>query len=89
MGGFLVPCLGILQWESMDLVDKEGLRVNRVDKDGYKIEGIYDENPMIKTAERATKLYLAFCQRFGLTPADRTRINLPEKKEKDEFAEFD
>lgn len=92
LGAFKMGCkwFGIM-CECLDIVDAKGLEVekNYFDKEGNIIGTEYIENPMLKAAERATKLYLGFCQRFGLTPADRTRIILPEKTNKDEFAEFD
>lgn len=89
LGAFAAGCkwYGIM-CESLDIVDAKGLEIDKhyYDKEGNICGTEQIENPMIRTAERATKLYLSFCQRFGLTPADRTRISvMPKDNEPDPF----
>jgi P27 family predicted phage terminase small subunit len=76
--------------EAADLVSAKGLEVE-VERISPKGETYFvtETNPMIAVADKAFKNYKSMCVEFGLTPASRTRISAPDKKDKDEFAEFD
>ena len=43
-------------------------------------KGYQGPRPSVVLAVKAWQQYLAFCARFGLTPADRSRLSVPEKR---------
>lgn len=92
VGAFRAGCkwYGIM-CECLHAVDQKGLEIKKFiyNKDGEVVGSEFIENPMLKAAERATKLYLSFCQRFGLTPVDRTRVEVPPLKEEDKYSKYD
>jgi P27 family predicted phage terminase small subunit len=42
------------------------------------------QNPAVGVANTSKKMIATFCGRFGLTPADRAKIDIPEKKDDEE-----
>ena len=42
--------------------------------------GYQGPRPSVGLALKSWQQYLAFCARFGLTPADRSRLSVPEKR---------
>ena len=50
--------------------------------------GYIQQRPEIGIAHKAMALMKAFCQEFGLTPASRTRISVPEPPKGDPFEEW-
>jgi len=51
-------------------------------------KGYIQQRPEIGIAHKAMALMKAFCQEFGLTPASRTRIAVPEPPKADPFEEW-
>lgn len=77
--------------EAQDIVDGKGMEIekNIYNKDGDIVAVESEPNPMLREAERCTKIYAGFCTKFGLTPTDRTRLSVPKQKEGDKFDKFD
>jgi P27 family predicted phage terminase small subunit len=42
--------------------------------------GFQGPRPSVGVALKSWQQYLGFCARFGLTPADRSRLSVPEKR---------
>jgi P27 family predicted phage terminase small subunit len=60
-------------------------------KSGLVIEtkqGNLVQNPMLGIANRAQAEYRRWCIEFGLTPAARARIAIPERTTEDEFTQY-
>lgn len=50
--------------------------------------GYVQQRPEVAIAQKAAAICKSFLTEFGLTPASRSRIAVPEKKPADPFAEF-
>jgi P27 family predicted phage terminase small subunit len=77
--------------EASEIVRNKGLLIKM---DVYSSKGNltgtrYAANPLIRVANNAFKNYKCLCTEFGLTPASRGKLSIPEPKEFDRFAEFD
>lgn len=55
---------------------------------GVTDKGYEYVSPWLTVANQALKQMKAFLTEFGLTPASRTRIQVPEQAEHDEYAEY-
>jgi P27 family predicted phage terminase small subunit len=50
--------------------------------------GYMQQRPEVAIAQKAAQLMKAFLVEFGLTPASRSRVSVPEPKQEDEFSKF-
>ena len=48
----------------------------------------FQVSPYITISKQSALLVKAFCQEFGLTPASRTRISVPEPPKEDKFEDW-
>lgn len=71
--GTLVECQRILKREGLTAMTQSGYLQQR---------------PEVAIAQKAAGLCKAFLVEFGLTPASRTRVAVPEQKPVDEFSAF-
>ena len=75
-------CQNYARWlQAEQALVKEGL-IFKTDS------GYIQQRPEIGIAHKAMALMKAFCQEFGLTPASRTRIAVPEPPKADPFEEW-
>jgi|TARA_R100000501_G_C2608316_1_gene103523 P27 family predicted phage terminase small subunit len=47
--------------------------------------GLEQQRPEVNTMVKMQEQYYKGCAKFGLTPTDRMKISVPEKKDEDEF----
>jgi P27 family predicted phage terminase small subunit len=91
LGSFYTLCswYGIFR-EAEDIVRAKGLEVE-IEKFTPKGESytVTETNPMIAVMDKAQKNYVSMAKEFGITPSSRAGLSMPDKKAKDEFAEFD
>lgn len=50
--------------------------------------GYMQQRPEVAIAQKAAQIMKAFLIEFGLTPASRSRIAVPEEQKEDEFSKF-
>lgn len=77
--------------EASELIRKQGLliEVNVYSTKGNLTGTRHIANPLLRVSNNAFTNYKSLCNDFGLTPAARNKISIPENKEFDRFAEFD
>ncbi len=75
-------CMAYARWrQANDVLTDEGLTF--VTPSGY-----VQQRPEVAIANKSLAEMKAFAQEFGMTPASRTRISMPEPEAPDPFAEF-
>ena len=76
--------------EADDLIKAKGLEVEEeiYSSKGEMVGTKLVTNPMLKVRNDAFKNYNSMCSKFGITPADRTRIAGPDNIDDNPFEEF-
>lgn len=75
-------CVAVSQWrESQEIIDRDGLLLP-----GHN--GSLRRNPALMIQKQAMEVIVSVSARFGLTPADRARMKLGEKKGDDPLADL-
>lgn len=79
-------CQAYARWrEAEEILEREGLTMEHTNKAGATNVSLH---PAFFAAQKYLAQMKAFATEFGLTPSSRSRINLPEQKEEDEFEAF-
>lgn len=77
--------------EANDIIQAQGLQIEEpvYSQKGELVGTRTVTNTMVKVASDSFKNYTRMCIEFGLTPASRVKISVPEKVSNDRFGEFD
>lgn len=91
MAALAAYCQSYARWQQAEMALAAGglsVELTRIDHDGNEVVYAIQSRPEVAVSQKERQLMKAFLAEFGLTPASRGRLSLPETPVADPFDEF-